>query len=312
MIPAPLALAVASVGVTSLSSNPASAQIGAELVGSGFDNPVYVTSPAGDDRQFVVEQSGGIRLLDGVGGSTSYLDLSAQTNFANFSERGLLGLAFPDNFATTGQFYVNFTADRAADNGFDTVISRITVSDPTSNTASIVAQDEILRIDQPFGNHNSGWIGFAPGDTTGQFLYVPTGDGGAANDPGNRSQDLGNLLGKVLRLDVSGGGNGYTVPADNFFAADGDASTAGEIISFGLRNPFRNSFDRDTGDFYLGDVGQGLREEINRVAGPVGGGNGENFILTGLGAQLLAKVLGAKIQPHAQGIEEIGYYPVYA
>ena len=265
-------VAVSSFGLTRAAD---AQQIGTNQIASGLNRSIFITSPAGDSRQFVIQQGGQIELLDGMGGSSTYLDLAGQIESSG-NEEGLLGMAFPDNFATTGQFYVNYTAP-GSNNSTDTVISRITVADPTASSAGAFTQDEIIRFNQPFGNHNAGWIGFAPGDANGQFLYVPTGDGGAGNDPGNRAQNLGSLLGKVLRLDVSGGGNGYTVPSDNFFAADGDSSTAGEIISYGLRNPYRNSFDRLTGDFYLGDVGQDRREEINFVAGAVGGGSGENF-----------------------------------
>src|SRR5690606_17550388 len=123
-----------------------------------------------------------------------------------------------------------------APSGMDTVIERITVSDPLGSTAGSVTRETILRFPQPFTNHNAGWIGFAPGDAAGQYLYIPTGDGGSGNDPGNRAQTLNNFFGKVLRLDVSGGDDfpadpnrNYLVPPDNFFAADGDDDTLGEI-----------------------------------------------------------------------------------
>ena len=271
-------LAVLGLAAASLSlgaARPAEAQINAMEIASGLTRPVQLATPKGDERFFVIEQAGVIKLLDGNGGATVYLNLSGMVDDSQ-NEQGLLGIAFPENFATTGRFYVNYTTDPGA--GPDqTVIARITVPDPSADTAGAYQLDEILRFNQDFSNHNGGWIGFAPGDTDGQYLYIPTGDGGSGNDPNNRAQTLNNYLGKLLRLDVSGNGPGYQIPADNFFAADGNTATLGEIVAYGLRNPFRCSFDSDTGDLWLGDVGQAQREEIDFLAGPVGGAGGENY-----------------------------------
>ena len=276
-MPSPIKLAASAVVALSLCALPASAQITAQTVASGLNAPLFFTAPAGDARNFVVQQGGQIRLLDGSGGSTPYLSIGGlQTG----GETGLLGAAFAPDFAASGKIYFNYTAptNQGAAAGFDTVIGVATV-DPTSNSVGTVTPQTILRFGQPFGNHNAGWLGFKPGDAGGQYLYVGTGDGGSANDPGNRAQDTGGLFGKMLRLDVTSGdafagdpNRNYTIPADNFFAADGDAATRGELVAYGLRNPFRNSFDRATGDLYIGDVGQDTREEVDVLSAASNGG----------------------------------------
>jgi len=240
---------------------------GQVLVSSGLQQPLLLTAPAGDGRLFVAEKGGLIRLM--VGGSlqaTPFLDLSGKVDTSG--ERGLLGLAFDPNYASNGRFYVNYI-DKAT---LNTVVERYQVAAPGSNVANSASAQLILSVAQPAGrsNHKGGWMGFRPGDT--QNLFIATGDGGGSNDPDNNAQNANSLLGKMLRIDVSGASAGYAVPTDNPFA--GSASVRQEVWANGLRNPFRNSFDRQTGDFWIGDVGQGVREEVNfELASATGGAN---------------------------------------
>jgi glucose/arabinose dehydrogenase len=231
-------------------------------VGSGFDQPLFVTGPAGDSRLFVVEKTGRIQLLQN-GVSSTYLNLSGIVDTAG--EGGLLGLAFDPQFASNARFYVYYI-DK---NSHDTVVASYTAPSASASTADPASGRTILTVDQPAGltNHKGGWIGFRPGD--GNNLYIATGDGGGGNDPNNVAQNLSSNLGKMLRVTPLADG-GYTIPAGNPFAG----ATAGndEIWSYGLRNPFRNSFDRMTGDFWIGDVGQNTREEINFESAATPGG----------------------------------------
>ncbi|MCA9916911.1 MAG: PQQ-dependent sugar dehydrogenase [Anaerolineales bacterium] len=257
---------------------PNGVSITAVAVETGFQMPVDIAN-AGDDRLFIVEQRGKIRIIDPNGNlmTNPFLDLSAKIAIGH-PEQGLLGMAFHPNYPHTPYFYVNYTA------GSDgaTVIVRYTVSsDPdVANPNSAV---EILRIDQPAGNHNAGDLNFGPQDG---YLYIAMGDGGGQNDPSNLAQDMTQLLGKVLRLDVdstsglapdcgtiSGGTPPYTIPNDNPFSASGDG-ICNEIWASGLRNPWRVSFDRQTYDYYIADVGQNLWEEVNfQRANSTGGEN---------------------------------------
>ena len=285
----PLATALV-VGV----STPALAQqLDGQAVAGGFTNPLFFTQPDGDARRFVVEQGGTIKQIAADGTVSNFLTVNGVTSGG---ESGLLGLAFAPDFATSGNLYVNYTAPNSPNDGlggsggdspFDTVIGRVNLSNPATTNAGTVTPETILRFSQPFNNHNSGFLGFRPGDDEGRFLYVPTGDGGSGNDPLNLAQNLGVVYGKVLRLDVLGGDDfannpnkNYAVPSTNFFAADGNANTLGEIVAYGLRNPYRNGFDRATGDLYLGDVGQNTREEISVLPTPDGASEivgGQNF-----------------------------------
>jgi hypothetical protein len=237
-----------------------------QLLTDALTQPLYLTAPTGDDRLFVLEKGGLVKILSGgqVLG-TPYLDLSGQVNTEG--ERGLTGLVFDPNFATNGRFYVNYT-DKAT---LNTKVDRYTVATPGSNVVSGAVVQNILTIPQePFANHKAGWMGFRPGDNTN--LYIAAGDGGDANNPNNTAQNPNNLLGKILRLNVSGNGVGYTVPADNPLV--GVPGARPEIWASGLRNPWRNSFDRQTGDFWIADVGQGVREEIDlEKVGDPGGHN---------------------------------------
>jgi glucose/arabinose dehydrogenase len=213
---------------------------------------------APDGRFFVLEQGGVIRVFDNrneVAAASVFLDITDRVTATSF-ETGLLGLAFAPNFAQSGVFYVNYTAP----NPLRTVVSRFTA--PAPRTAADPASEQaILTVDQPFPNHNGGQTSFGPDG----FLYIGMGDGGAGNDPFGNGQNLGVLLGKLLRIDVGGTSPGlaYRIPPDNPFA--GRQGARGEIWAYGLRNPWRFSFDRETGQLWLGDVGQNFREEIDII-----------------------------------------------
>ncbi len=245
-------------------------------VATGFSSPIYATSPPGDyERLFVVEQTGRIKIIkNGVTLPTPFLNASSKIR--NGSERGLLGLAFHPNYASNGQFFVNYT--RLSDG--DTVIARYTV---TSNPdiADLASEQTLLVVDQPFSNHNAGWLGFSPVDG---YLYIGFGDGGSGNDPGNRAQTVTEPLGKMFRIDVDSG-SPYSIPPTNPFIGQAPLD---EIWAIGLRNPWRNSFDRQNGDLYFGDVGQNVREEISYQLGTSTGGENygwrcmEGFRCTGL------------------------------
>jgi|SRR5690606_2531711 len=237
----------------------------ATVVATGLTRPLFLTAPTGDDRIFLVEKTGAIKLLsEGSVQGTPYLDLSDRV--AVEGERGLLGLAFDPGFATNGRFYVNYI-DATTHN---TVIDRYTV-DPTTNTVDASTAQRIITIQQEdTTTHKGGWIGFRPGES--DHLYIATGDGGGSYDPLDNAQSTDSLLGKILRIDVSGDGTGYTVPTDNPYVDTEGALP--EIWATGLRNPWRPSFDRETGDFWIADVGQDSREEINfEAAGTPGGRN---------------------------------------
>ncbi len=226
---------------------------------SGFSSPVSIKHAGdGSGRLFVTEQRGTVRIIrNGALEPTPFLDIRGRVQSGG--ERGLLDVAFHPRFESNGFFWVNYT-----DAAGRTVISRFSMTgspdqaDPGSETV-------FLRIDQPFSNHNGGQIEFGPDG----YLYIATGDGGSGGDPGNRAQNLSSLLGKILRVDVDQGAPAR-VPPDNPFVGAG----AGEIWVYGLRNPWRFSFDRLTGDLFIGDVGQNRIEEISfQSAGSAGGEN---------------------------------------
>ncbi|NOX64115.1 MAG: PQQ-dependent sugar dehydrogenase [Chloroflexi bacterium] len=225
----------------------------------------YLTH-AGDGRQriFVVEKKGRVRVVEnGVVQDEPFLDISDVVDSAA-SERGLLSIAFPPDFAKSGYFYVNYTA-REGDG--DTVVARYAVSDDP-NLADPQSGEILLQIDQPEANHNGGQLQFGPDG----YLYIGMGDGGSAGDPWDNAENLNTLLGKMLRIDVKEA-PGYVVPGDNPFVDRRDARAA--IWAYGLRNPWRFSFDRATGDMYIADVGQNKWEEINFE--PAGGQGGLHY-----------------------------------
>jgi glucose/arabinose dehydrogenase len=240
-----------------------SCDIAAVPVASGLSAPVFVGAPAGDSRLFIVEQGGRIKVLDGgVVVGTPYLNISGI--ITSGGERGLLSAAFDPDFDSNARFYVNYTNTAG-----NTVVARYTASggNPASNTADAGSAVVLKTIVQDFANHNGGQLQFGPDG----MLYVAMGDGGSSDDPNERAQDDGSLLGKMLRLDVN---NGPTyIPADNPYVGGGDPLD--EIWAKGLRNPWRFSFDRMTGDMYIGDVGQSAREEIDFQ--PASSTGGENY-----------------------------------
>ncbi len=231
-----------------------------ELVAAGFDRPVHLADPGdGSGRLFVVEQAGQIHIVrHGTVVDRPFLDLTEEVGCCG--ERGLLSIAFHPRFPETGWFYVYYT-NRAG----DTRVVRYQAA-PGADVADPTSGETILAVDQPAANHNGGLLLFGPDG----YLYTGLGDGGGGN--GHNGQDLGTLLGKILRIDVDQPSPGlpYGIPPDNPFVATPGAR--GEIWALGLRNPWRFSFDRATGDLWIGDVGSAIYEEINRLAHDSGGG----------------------------------------
>jgi glucose/arabinose dehydrogenase len=232
-----------------------------ERIGS-FSSPLYVTQPPGEtDDLYVVEQGGRVVRVAGRGRTSTFLDLTDQ--IAVGGEQGLLSLAFAPDYQRSGRLYVDYT-DMAGDSRIVEFRSRDgRAVDPSSRR-------ELLRIEQPFPNHNGGLLSFGPD----RLLYIGTGDGGAAGDPERNGQDLSTLLGKILRIDPRRDGDRpYRIPPANPFA--GTDGARGEVYSYGLRNPWRFAFDRRGGALAIGDVGQDSREEVDLV--PRGDAAGANF-----------------------------------
>ncbi len=244
-----------------------------EKVGD-FDQPLYLAQPPGDDRHlFVVEKTGRVQVVrDGQRVPRPFLDLSDKVSTG--SEQGLLSLAFAPDYRRSGLLYVDYT-DTAGDTRV--VEYRRSGSDPL--VADPQSAREVLSVDQPYSNHNGGLLLFGPGEArepgpAAELLYVGLGDGGSADDPDRNGQDLSTLLGKILRIDPRpSGGRPYAIPSSNPFV--GRSGARPEIYSYGLRNPWRFSFDRQAGDLWIGDVGQNSFEEIDGV--PRGEGSGANF-----------------------------------
>jgi glucose/arabinose dehydrogenase len=235
-----------------------------ELFASNLDRPVNIKH-AGDDRLFVAEQDGLIKIInaDGTIQNTPFLDINSRViNTGN--ERGLLGLAFHPNYSVNGYFFVNYI-----NNSGNTVVSRFTMDFPNTEVADPNSEFIILTFSQPFSNHNGGDLAFGQDG----FLYISSGDGGSGGDPQNNSQNINNLLGKILRVNVDAttASQNYSIPSDNPFV--GNPAARGEIWAYGLRNPWKFSFDRINGDLWIGDVGQGDYEEINRAPSSAAGVN---------------------------------------
>ncbi len=227
-----------------------------EPVISGLSSPILATSARdGSNRLFIVEQSGKIRVMASPTATTAttFIDLTAKISCCG--ERGLLGLAFHPQYATNRKFYVNYT--RIFDG--TTVVAEYQASAGDANLAD-TTERVLLTVDQPYTNHNGGMIAFGQDG----FLYIGMGDGGSGNDPENRAQNIESLLGKMLRIDVNSTSAGlpYAIPADNPLVG---VAGRDEIYATGLRNPWRFSFDRQTGDLYAGDVGQDVNEEIDII-----------------------------------------------
>ena len=216
---------------------------------------LYITQPSNEtDRLFVLNQKGRIHIItNGETLKTPFLDISDRVHgsLTPGSEEGLLGLAFHPDYKTNGYFYLNYVNKNDS-----SIVSRFSVTD-NPNIADEGTEKMILGIPQPFGNHNGGHLAFGPKDG---MLYIGFGDGGKWGDPYNNSQDLKTLLGAILRINVDKG-DPYTIPPDNPFF--NDTGKRSEIFCYGLRNPWRFSFDRETSDLIIGDVGQNLWEEIN-------------------------------------------------
>lgn len=252
-------------------SRVAAVTVDLQLVTGNVTNPVFVTH-AGDDsgRLFIVEQNGRIKIFDLTNTnllSAPFLDIANLTLFSG--EQGLLSVAFHPGYKTNGQFYVYFTNPDGSSN----VVVRFTASPPGANTVNTNTLQTVLRISHPGqSNHNGGQLQFGPDG----YLYIGTGDGGSSCDPPNNAQTLGALLGKLLRIDVNNFSTNYTIPPSNPFIATSGARA--EIWAYGLRNPWRFSFDRLTGDLWIGDVGQGPTNPHEEVDfRPVSSTGGENY-----------------------------------
>ncbi|MBN1298156.1 MAG: PQQ-dependent sugar dehydrogenase [Actinobacteria bacterium] len=231
--------------------------------GIEFEKPVDLQNPNdGSKRLFIVEQKGKIFTISANNPSKKELFLDISDRVSSGGEKGLLGLAFDPEFKDNGLIYVNYT------NVESTVISRFKTS-LAGILADAESEDIILSIPQPFSNHNGGQIAFGPDDG---YLYISTGDGGGSGDPGGNGQDLKSLLGKILRIDVKNkeGGLNYAIPSGNIFKAN-KQDYREEIYAYGLRNPWRFSFDLRTGSLWAADVGQNKVEEINIIE------NGKNY-----------------------------------
>jgi glucose/arabinose dehydrogenase len=251
-----------------------------ERIAADLAHPVFATHAPGDfTRLFIVEKQGRIRILNMKTGAiqpvaSAFLDIDALVGGGTTTnnEQGLLGVAFHDDYQSNGLFYVHYTNTSG-----DTVVARYTRA--SADAADPMSAFVVRTVDQPQGNHNGGWIGFGPNDG---YLYIALGDGGnlcdtgAGHVAGGNGQDItSNLLGKILRLDIddddfpADAARNYAIPPDNpFVGVAGDD----EIWVYGLRNPWRDSFDRATGDLYIGDVGQGAREEVTWLPAASGGG----------------------------------------
>jgi glucose/arabinose dehydrogenase len=269
---------LATVGLVMAAALPLRAAAGSivvdtVLVASGLTQPLFATSPVAGGPLYVAQKGGTIKaVVDGV--ATDFLHISVSTG----GERGLLGLAFDPEYSTLGapgygRFFVNYIDPTTQ----QTVIASYRTGG-NALAADPATRVEVMRIDQPAGlsNHKAGWIGFKPGDS--DHLYVATGDGGSSNDPFNHGQRLDTLLGKMLRVDINGDdfadpNINYAIPSDNPFV--GTAGARGEIFAYGLRNPFRNSFDMANGNLWIADVGQNAREEVDFIDAASPGG--QNF-----------------------------------
>lgn len=262
----PPASAPTAVGTESAQTLPpdlSGLQIELQPVISGLDRPLgFAHAGDGSSRVFLVEKAGTIRILqDGRLNPTPFLDIMDRVN-SQSSERGLLGLAFHPDFSETGFFYVNYTNQQG-----DTVISRFSAA-AGANQADPGSEVILLTVSQPASNHNGGNLVFGPDG----YLYIGLGDGGQAGDVFGNGQNGRTMLGAMMRIDADGG-TPYGIPSDNPFL--GNPDVLDEIWAIGLRNPWRYSFDRQTGDLYVADVGQNMYEEVNIQ--PASSTGGENY-----------------------------------
>jgi glucose/arabinose dehydrogenase len=260
----PAAVPTAPAAATPAATGAAAPRLATERVAGGLDAPVDVRHAGdGSGRLFVVEKIGRIRIVkNGAPLPTPFLDIAGQVN-ARSSERGLLGLAFHPRYPSNGLFFVNYT-----DLNGDTVVARYQVTKENPDRADPSSAKTILAFKQPYPNHNGGNLVFGPDG----YLWIGTGDGGSAGDPQGNGQNGQALLGKMLRIDVDRG-DPYAIPPDNPYV--NDPRFRPEVWAIGLRNPWRYSFDRATGDLFIADVGQGRWEEIDVT--PAGTRGGVNY-----------------------------------
>ena len=276
------AVAALLVMILSSSGHAQTPRLDAARVAGGFTAPVFVTAPPGDtSRIFVVQQSGQIKIINlpsRTVNATPFLDISDEVNFSG--EEGLLGLAFDPNYASNRRFYINYSAPGGSFGaGVSHTAEFLVSADP--DIADPTSEATLFTYDKPQNNHNGGWVGFSPRAGDQGNLYISTGDGGSANDaglghiePGGNAQNTTTLMGKMLRIHIEDTYGTYSIPPDNpFFGSNTDKE---EIFCWGLRNPWRNSFDRVTGTLFIGDVGQSSREEID-VQKPSNPGGGQNY-----------------------------------
>jgi len=274
-------------------------------VGSGLTNPVDLQFPNdGTGRLFVVQQPGSIRIgNNGTLLATPFLDITSKVNFSG--EMGLLGLAFHPQFTQNHKFYVHY--DHMVGSQIQSVIAEYQISAADPNQADPASERVLLTVNQPFGNHKGGQIAFGPDG----FLYIGLGDGGSEGDPQGNGQNLQTLLAKMLRIDVDHTSSGlqYAIPADNPFANGGGLP---EIWAYGLRNPWRFSFERGTGRLFVGDVGQNKYEEIDILQR---GGNFGWNVMEGMhcfnpptGCDMTGLVLPIAEYDHTEGDAVMGGY----
>ena len=239
-------------------------------VASGFSHPLDVQQPDDNSgRLFVVEQGGHIEIIqsDGTRAAAPFLDVSGRSGFTTGDEMGLLGLAFHPNYASNGHFYVNYTRNNGTQ--IQTIIAEFTASAANANFADPSTENILLTVDQPSPIHKGGSLAFGKDG----FLYIGLGDGGPEDDPSGNGQNTNLLLGKMLRIDVDSAhspGLNYAIPPGNPFANGGGRA---EIWLYGLRNPYRFSFESVSGDLLIGDVGQDKYEEVDRITPSQGGAN---------------------------------------
>jgi glucose/arabinose dehydrogenase len=284
-------------------------RIALQYVASGLHSPVFATGAGdGTGRIFIVQQGGTIKVLKAAGGliATPFLDIHALVSCCG--ERGLLGLAFHPQYKTNGKLYVDYT-----DVNGNTVVAEYRRASWDPNRVNVATRRVLLQVAQPYANHNGGMLAFG----SDGYLYIGLGDGGSAGDPGNRAQNKTSLLGKILRIDVNGtaGTLAYRIPSTNPFV---NTFGADQIWSYGLRNPWRFSFDRANGDLWIGDVGQSNWEEIDHVRKASGNGRGANFgwrVLEGFhcynpatGCSTAGKTMPLLEYSHSLGCAVIGGY----
>jgi len=276
-VPTPRITPTPSPVATPIPPNTGPDHLAAQLVVAGLVDPIGVTNAGdGSGRLFVVQRSGQVRVInpDGTLRAAPFVDMSGAARFVSGGEQGLLGLAFHPSFAANGRLFVDYTRGDGS-GAWEEVVSELTASGDRSS-ANPASERILLVVADPFSNHNGGQLAFGPDG----YLYIAMGDGGSGGDPYGNGQNQQALLGKILRIDVNGAhaaGKEYAIPNSNPYAPGGVSPGVGlpEIWAYGLRNPWRFSFDRANGDLYIGDVGQNAWEEIDRQA--AGSRGGQNY-----------------------------------